>query len=90
MEVSIEVSIKIEYWTSLYRSPSKTLDEFNDVLLNFELLNDDIITKNPFSVLITNDVSVGITIFCIMIFSQIMVIKLIHFPLMFKRSQFAG
>ena len=86
MEVSIEVSIKIEYWTSLYRSPNKTLDEFNDVLLNFELLNDDIITKNSFSVLITNDVSVGITICWIMIFSQIMVIKLIDFPLMFKRS----
>lgn len=86
MEVSIEVSIKIEYWTSLYRSPNKTLDEFNNVLLNFELLNDDIITKNSFSVLITNDVSVGITICWIMIFSQIMVIKLIDFPLMFKRS----
>ena len=43
------------YIISLYRSPSQTHDEFDNLLLNFEQFLCDIIARNPFFVLITGD-----------------------------------
>ena len=43
------------YIISLYRSPSQTHDEFDNLLLNFEQFLCDIFARNPFFVLITGD-----------------------------------
>lgn len=55
---SVKNKNRKEYFVSFYRSTSQIQDEFDSLLLKFEQLIYNIVTRNQFSVLITSDANV--------------------------------
>ena len=56
--LEVNVQNKKGYVISLYRSPSQSMDEFDQFLLNFERLLSDRISQNPHFILVTGDFNV--------------------------------
>ena len=60
----IKISDKTRNFISLYRSPSQTKDEFENLIKNFELNVEHIVNKSPFLIVVLDDFNARIQGWC--------------------------